>query len=477
MTPMTGGTPQPEQPDMMEQPERPAQPERPKPSERPTLPELPEHLLVGLSGGADSVALLTLLRERGGLIEAVHVNHGLRGEDSDGDEAFVRALCRDWGVPLRVYRATPPEARKDGGLPGEDWARQARYGFFREAMRETGADALALAHHLDDQAETLLMRLMRGAGLTGLTGMAADSTQDGMRVVRPLLHVSGGDLRAMLRERGQPWREDGSNRDDRYLRNALRLDVMPRLEARAPGAARRMAETANLLREDEDALRSLTEAYLDREPPTTCLALEPLRQQPVGLKRRILRLWWERQGMAPLERGHTDDLLALLDAPAGTRRNLPGDWHAHRGWTHLHLVPPHEEEPPRPIPAADGAVMSGVTLTLGEPDGTKGDGRATQLLPADLLDGCTLRLWQPGDWIRPFGMQGSKPLQDYFTDRHVDAPFRRRIPLVCRGSEALLVCGVGAGHVPRMTDETGMLLRWTGPMPWKIMIRKDGKHA
>lgn len=434
---------------------------------------LPEgRLLVGLSGGADSVALLLLLRERGAAVAAVHVNHGLRGEDSDGDEAFVRALCRDWGVPLLVYRAQPPE----GATPGEDWARRARYGFFREAMRETGATALALAHHLDDQAETLLMRLMRGTGLTGLAGMAADSVLDGMRVLRPLLDVSSGELRAMLRERGQSWREDGSNRDPRYLRNALRLEVMPLLESRAPGAARRMAQTANLLREDEDALRALAEAFLDREADGACLALEPLLRQPRGLQRRILRQWWERQGMEPLERSHTEGVASLPDAPAGTRVNLPGDWHAHRGWTHLHLLPPMEAEPPEPIPAKDGAALLGIAMTLRAPDGTKGDGRLTQLIPADWPEGCVLRVWQPGDWIRPFGMAGVKTLQDYFTDRHVDAPFRRGIPLLCRGSEVLLAAGVGAGGVPRMTDEPGVLLRWTGPMPWMIETRKDGEH-
>ena len=130
-------------------------------------------LLIGLSGGADSVALLHLLLDAGAEVAAVHVNHGLRGAESDGDEAFVRNLCANLNVPLHVYRADPPEN------PGENWAREVRYGFFRRAMQETGADALVLAHHRDDQAETLLLHLMRGAGLTGLTGMAADTQRDG----------------------------------------------------------------------------------------------------------------------------------------------------------------------------------------------------------------------------------------------------------------------------------------------------------
>ena len=431
------------------------------------LSGLPDRLLVGLSGGADSVALLLLLTERGGHLSAVHVNHGLRGEDSDGDEAFVRALCRDRGVPLLVYRATPPEN------PGEDWARRARYGFFRQAMAETGAEALVLAHHRDDQAETLLLHLMRGSGLTGMVGMAADANMDGLRVLRPLLGVSGGELRAMLRERGQDWREDASNRDARYLRNALRLEALPLMERLAPGAARRMAETASLLREDEEALRQLTGDFLAAHGDGRCLPLGPLTRQPAGLARRILRRWWEAQGMEPLDRTQTEALMALTTAPAGTRRNLPGDWHAHRGRTHLHLLPPEPDAPPRPVPAMDGAALPGVTLTLEGPDGTVGDGLRTQLVPEGWLAGLTLRTWQPGDWIRPFGATGRKSLQDYFTDRHVDAPFRRRIPLICREAEALLVCGVGAGDIPVMTPDEGVLLRWSGDMPWLDDRRKD----
>lgn len=428
---------------------------------RAELTALPEHLLVGLSGGADSVALLLLLLERGGRIEAAHVNHGLRGEASDGDEAFVRALCAEKNVPLLVFRATP-----DVEHPGEDWARQARYGFFRQAMRETGADALVLAHHRDDQAETLMMRLMRGTGLTGLTGMVADADMDGMRVVRPLLSVSGRELRAMLTERGQPWREDASNQERRYLRNTLRLDVMPLLEQRAPGAASHIAETASLLREDEEALRWMTDGVLKRQGSEPWLALPIMKELPRGLQKRVLRAWWERQGMPPLERSQTEALASLLDAPAGTRRGLPHDWHALRGWTHLHLLPPAPQEQPEPVPARSGAVMSGVTLTVCASDGSTGDGRETQLVPTGWLEGLTLRTWQTGDWISPFGMSGRKSMQDYFADRHVDAPFRHRIPLICRENEVLMCCGVGAGRIPAMTEMKGDLLRWTGPMPW-----------
>ena len=126
-----------------------------------------EKLLVGLSGGADSVALLLLLLDSGAEVAAVHVNHGLRGEASDGDEAFVRELCSQLHVPLMTFRACPPEN------PGENWAREVRYGFFRQAMQETGADALVLAHHRDDQAETMLLHLLPATVLLSMVWAVA----------------------------------------------------------------------------------------------------------------------------------------------------------------------------------------------------------------------------------------------------------------------------------------------------------------
>ena len=428
------------------------------------LHHLPDPVMLGLSGGADSVALLLILLEAGKRVEAVHVNHGLRGAESDGDEAFVRALCEEKGVPLKVYRLTPPEN------PGEDWARQERHNCFLQALRHSDAQALVLAHHLDDQAETILMRLMRGAGLTGLTAMAEDTVLGGARVFRPLLRVSRAELREMLIARGQAWREDASNADPRYLRNALRRDVMPLLEQLAPGATRRMAEAASLLRDDEEVLRHETWSYMMIYGPD-CLTLAPLTRQKVGMQRRLLRYWWQLSGRRePLDRAQTEALLALLTASAGQQCNLPGDWHAYRGWTHLHLLSPTPEKPIAPVPARDGAALSGVQvrISLSAPDGTTGDGVTRQLIPEGWLDGLTLRTWQPGDTIRPFGMAGHKSMQDYFTDKRIDAPFRHTVPLVCRGSEVLLCAGVGAGDVPASSDpQTGVMLTWSGRMPWQ----------
>lgn len=425
------------------------------------LPAMPEHVLAGVSGGADSVALLYLLVRQGKRVCAVHVNHGLRGADSDEDECFVRSLCAKWQVPLRVYHAQPP------ARASENWAREARYAYFRQAMAETGAEALVLAHHRDDQAETLLLHLLRGAGLTGLGGMAEDTTVDGMRILRPLLAYSRQELHELLAGVGQCWREDASNSDPRYLRNALRAQALPLLERLVPGAAERLATTAKLLRADEAVLSGLTERFLRGHGGADALPLKALQAEPEGMQRRILRAWWaDRAGRTLPERTlssrQTDALLCLLNAPAASRCNLPDDWHGQRGWTHVHLIPPHPVEPMPPQRLTESP------LIVVQPfDGAAGDGRRSQAIPSAWLPELTVRTRQTGDWIVPFGSSGRQSLQDYLVNRRVDAPFRDQLPLVCRGSEVLLAGGVGAGGVPRIEDmEAPVLLVWKAAFPW-----------
>lgn len=387
------------------------------------LPPLPQNLLAGVSGGADSVALLRLLLAAGCSVQAVHVNHGLRGAAADEDEAFVRQLCEANQVPLMVYRATPPEH------PGEDWARRVRYDFFRQAMDQTGAEALVLAHHQDDQAETLLLHLMRGAGLTGMTGMAADSCAQGIRILRPLLHFTRRELQEALIEAHQPWREDASNQDPRYLRNAVRLELLPLMEQLSPGASARIAGTAALLQDDEDVLNRQCEAFL-WQWGTEALPLEALTKEHPALQRRILRRWWQyragEQEERSLSRSQTEVLADLLDAKPGSRCNLPLGWQAYRGWTHLHI---------------SGA----------------GEKAQNVALQGEIPEGCVVRTRQTGDWLRLPG--GRKSLQDFMVDRKIDVPFRDRIPLVCRGQQVLSAAGI-------WQDQSLEPLTWSGSMPW-----------
>ena len=376
------------------------------------LPALPERLLVGLSGGADSVALLRLLLTLPGKsVSAVHVNHGLRGAEADTDEAFCRALCGRLGVPLTVARLHLPPGT------GEGPARDARYAAFRGAMAETGCEALILAHHRDDQTETVITHLLRGAGRRGLSGIAPETEVYGMRVLRPLLGLTRGELRTFLREIGQDWREDATNARPDCLRNRVRLELLPAMRAIVPDADRHIAETAGILREDLLALDALARAFLRDHAGDTWLRTAPLRSLPTGLQRHVLRMWWtdaagERAGEQTLSLRQTDAFLRTALGRPDTWCNLPGDLRAYRGRQCLHLIggdPPPEEE----VPLRDGAAVSGCRLTRLATD----DSRLCAAVPAAWLPLLTVRTPRAGDTILPPGSGHRRPLEDYLRQR------------------------------------------------------------
>ena len=297
--------------------------------------------LVAVSGGADSVALLgmmRILRDRGEADPlAVHVNHGLRGEASDGDERFVADLCRAWDLPLRISRLTLE--RTD-----ENTAREGRYEAFFRIMEEERISTLVLAHQLNDQAETWMMRLLRGAGPEGLGGMSAREERNGKILLRPLLGIFGAELREALRAERISWREDESNGDRRYFRNRIRLDLMPALEEMAPGASSRIARTAAATALENRAMEQAAEKLLAESERPGGLAAAPLAAAPEALRRRALRRWWRQRGPALAERNlsydQTERLSGLVNAPAGTIINLPGGWRARREKTFLRLLEP-----------------------------------------------------------------------------------------------------------------------------------------
>jgi tRNA(Ile)-lysidine synthetase-like protein len=213
-------------------------------------------LAVGVSGGGDSVALLCVLGELraacGYRLVAVHVHHGVRGAQADEDATFTQEVAARLGVPVRVVRVDAPGAARKRGMGLEEAARHLRREALERVRQEEGLSWVVLAHHAQDQAETLLLRLVRGSGTLGLGGM---SPREG-KVLRPFLEESRQVLRAYLRDKGQPWREDESNLDMAFLRNRLRHTVLPRLEEAWPGAICRMGRSARLLREDGELLLS-----------------------------------------------------------------------------------------------------------------------------------------------------------------------------------------------------------------------------
>lgn len=413
----------------------------------------PKRLLIGLSGGADSMALtalLRLLREELALaLYCVHVHHGLRGA-SDSEEVFVMDFCRREALPLVIKRL--------GLIPGpgmEERARKARYQAFRQAMEECAAEELVLGHHADDQAETVLMRLMRGAGSRGLAAMR--EYHNG--IWRPLLPYRRDEILAALADQMPSWMEDESNADTDLRRNALRSLVLPQMERISPGCTKTLCRSALILADEADYWRDFAQTWLKHHAstrlPLSFLMVEDCRKLPIAARRQVLYALCKAAGVQA-EFDHIERLNALLEAKPQASENLSGNIRAFRSHLRLHLVPPERcfELPGR--------------LVTCDPPALPGDRRSlSQAFDAEALQGAILRFRQPGDRIAALGAGGSRPLNEYFVDHRIDRPFRDAWPILARGQQVLWVPGVGIADTAAVRDSSARLagLRYEGLLP------------
>jgi tRNA(Ile)-lysidine synthase len=298
------------------------------------LPESRRGLVIAVSGGADSTALLRAVHEAepSAPLVAAHLHHGLRGAESDADLAFVEALCAALGVRLRALRLDVAAEARAAGENVEGTARRLRYRWLTDVARECGAAWVATGHNADDQAETVLHRLLRGAGLQGLRGIAERRPlEDGVGVVRPLLRVSAAEVRAALREQGWDWREDSSNVDLKYTRNRIRRELLPHLTQHYnPGVAAALARLAEQAEEafqaeEAEAATLLRAAELPRAGRLLILSAEPLTAAPSRMVRALLRLLWEREDWPRGDMDHDAWQRAAEVARGGAQAvDLPG---------------------------------------------------------------------------------------------------------------------------------------------------------
>lgn len=413
-------------------------------------PAAGKRVLVALSGGADSVALLLLLRDGGTDVCAAHFEHGIRGESSTADMDFCRDLCARLRVPFFCERASVPAARRQGeGL--EAAARRLRYAFLRRARTEAGAAWIATAHHADDQAETVLMHLLRGAGPEGAAGMRVLEGD----LWRPLLHVRKPELIAFLRARGQRWREDGTNAVPDTPRNALRLDALPRLEAIYPGATLALCRFAETQAVESDFLHAAMERWAQCRVDLPDGAFWPLSPAPAEA---VLRRFWRARLGEGANWERIRALTALCARPRG-RAALADGSSVEKTRRGLYIVSARRALPaPQPLRLCQATLLPGLGALTAAPCAPEPIGRDpfSQALARAALEGAQVRFRRAGDWIRPLGMPGRKLLSDYLTDRGVDRPLRDFVPLVARESEVLWAVGVGISENCALTagDET-----------------------
>jgi tRNA(Ile)-lysidine synthase len=287
-----------------------------------------DQVLIGLSGGADSMALfyaLLLLREVYGLtVSAVHINHGLRDEEAARDEGFVREICAQNGILLSVFHFDIRKIAKENGLTLEEAGRLKRYKAFEAAAVDHGARKIALAHHLNDQAETVLMRMIRGTGTKGLTGIPAVRG----RVIRPFYNLTRAEIERFMAENGLDYVTDSTNAEETYARNKLRLKLIPYLEEEFnPNLIKTLARMAQIAAEENNFIETMAEEIFQKclvSGETGTLQISELKKSPAVLQKRVLRKTLQAVGgIKDVSFEHINDILKLADNQSGRRLNLP----------------------------------------------------------------------------------------------------------------------------------------------------------
>ena len=397
-------------------------------------------VIVAVSGGPDSVCLLHVLRELGPVAGVVHFNHKLRGEESEADERFVRDLAASMGLPAHV--ASGPCSDEPGNL--EQNARRARRRFFRELIATGAADRIALGHARDDQAETVLFRILRGAGTTGLAGILP-VTAEGL--IRPLLDVRRSDVRQYLEERGIAWREDSSNQSERFARNRIRSGLLPQLEAEwNPNLTSALAHLADVSYEEElhwaaEVHRAAADFVVETgavEIPVASLAdADPAMQR--RLVRHAIRL--AKGGLGRIEFSHVQAVLSLLRSGSG-HVTIPGltatrsfKWVRLASAKWVRLAQPVQISGPGLYPWPAGKLMIDLGLSSSRQSPDACDTLRVEFPP----EGLELRAWSPGDQYRPKGSSRQWTVKELFQKARVPSWRRASWPILTSKGKILWV--------------------------------------
>lgn len=426
-------------------------------------------VLVALSGGPDSVALLhamLALRDRFGYrLAAAHLNHCIRAAESDRDEAFVRDLCARLVIDLTVERAT-------GLLPGtanlEEKAREMRHRFLNATADRIGVDFIALAHHAGDQAETVMLRLLRGAGAAGLGAM--DARGPG-KIVRPMLDVTRAEVMSYLTATGASFVTDTSNQSRAILRNRIRVELLPMLEREyAPGLGARLVELAGEMRALDDFIMAAARHELASMVSGDALDISGLAALHPALQSAVLRQFLkERIGdLRRIGRVHIEALQRLcVEGPPNGTLNLPGRIRATREYAMLRLSPVCREHVPfmvrlnavgvTEIPEA-GFAFDSVVVPAREA-GQPRD-KFDALFDADAAGGgLRVRNFRPGDRISPIGMRGHRKLKDVFIDAKLPKSKRLSFPVVELDGAIAWLPGIVRGRAGLVAESTRSVVR------------------
>ena len=423
--------------------------------EEKALFTLQDKVLVALSGGADSVALLRVLLSLGYTCECMHCNFHLRGEESDRDEAFVKALCEEFSVLLHVTHFDTETYAKEHHQSIEMAARELRYAWFHQLKEERKASVIAVAHHRDDSVETFLLNLMRGTGIDGLKGIPVRNGY----VVRPLLQESREDILDYLKAIHQDYVTDSTNLQDQYVRNKIRLNILPMMKVINPlvmesiqDTAFRLSEIASIYHQDRD--NRLEQILKKNSDDFMQVSIADVLNDiaPNALLHELL---------SPLgfNSDQVKDIYRSLEHSQSGKRFLSKEWELIRDREDLLLHRIKEEET---VPE----------LIVQEVDYTPGfiirREKCIACVDADKVEmPLTIRKWQAGDKFVPFGMTGKKKVSDYLTDRKMSLYQKENQYVVCSGDHIVWIVNERSDNRFRITSQTKRVLL--------IKTRKDGE--
>ena len=412
-------------------------------------------VVAGVSGGADSTALLLILLRLGYRVHAVHCNFHLRGSEGDRDQQFVTDLCNRLGVELEICQYNTQQYASDHGISIEMAARELRYADFERIMHKCGASAVCIAHHRDDSVETVLLNLIRGTGIKGLTGIKPRNGH----IIRPLLCVSRQDIENWLNEIGQSYVTDSTNLETDYTRNKIRNQLLPLMRSINPDADNAVNDTAKHLQQTyaiySKAIKSATDRIVTISGGITTISIPELNKEAdTGA------VLFEILSPMGFNSTQIEDIVASLSSQPGAR--FISATHQLIKERDFLTVSPIDDSSFKPLtinlePDTSSALPDGSVLTVATAHAVTPISRlqSTATFDADLVKGpITIRPWQEGDWFIPFGMKGRKLVSDYLTDCKVSALERQKqLVATCR-NDIVWVMGRRSDNRYRVTDKT-----------------------
>jgi len=438
-----------------------------------------EKVIIGVSGGADSVCLLHVLLELQAEynLELViaHLNHGLRREESLRDEAFIKNVSREVNLPCMVTRLERGEYQKIRGTSLQEKARQLRYAFFNEVLEKQCGDKIALGHNADDQAETLLLWLIRGAGTRGLSGIPA--VREGV-FIRPLIEVERAEIERFLKRRGVAFVQDSSNYETKYLRNRVRCDLIPYLKSRYnPQLVSTLTQTSNILRAEEEYLEGLSEGYTDeclisKERAAIVLNINKLQSFPLAIQLRMLRngILYIKGNLRQIMYKHLISIIQILNKTGSSKQlPLPGGINVEKEYDRLIIRKGKKDR--ISFSYAFFSIPQCVRIDSIKKELTFSQLKKRRKLPfgadrkiayLDCKKVCfpiIIRQYTKGDWFYPRGMKGRKKVKDLFVDKKIPISERVRVPVLLFGNRIAWVGGFRVDREMAATAKTANILK------------------